>query len=90
MPNPLSAVTIQLVKATVPALEAHGVEITRRMYERLFQDASIKELFNQSHHGAANSSRKPWPTPSSLMHGISTISACWVVQWNGSRRSMLP
>ncbi|HUW80949.1 MAG TPA: NO-inducible flavohemoprotein [Acidocella sp.] len=55
MPNPLSPITIQLVKATVPALEAHGVEVTRRMYERLFQDAAIRELFNQSHHGATGS-----------------------------------
>ncbi len=52
MANPLSPTTVQLVKATVPALEAHGLGITQRMYERLFQDASIKDLFNQSHHGA--------------------------------------
>lgn len=31
MPTPLSAQTIALVKATVPALEAHGLDITRRM-----------------------------------------------------------
>ncbi len=51
MPKPLSDATIALVKATVPALEAHGLSITRRMYERLFQDATMRDLFNQSHQG---------------------------------------
>jgi nitric oxide dioxygenase len=51
MAQPLSERTIALVKATVPALEAHGLAITRRMYEHLFQDAEIRALFNQSHHG---------------------------------------
>ena len=37
MPAPLSPATVALIKATVPALEAHGLTITRRMYERLFQ-----------------------------------------------------
>ena len=58
MANPLSQTTIQLVKATVPALEAHGVDVTRRMYERLFQDAAIRKLFNQSHHGNTGSQPK--------------------------------
>lgn len=51
MPQPLSVSTISTVKATVPALEAHGLDITRRMYERMFQDESIREMFNQAHHG---------------------------------------
>ena len=58
MAKPLSPTTINIVKATVPALEAHGAEITRRMYERLFEDASMRELFNQSHHGATGSQPK--------------------------------
>jgi nitric oxide dioxygenase len=58
MTKPLSPTTITLVKATVPALEAHGVEISQRMYERLFEDASMRELFNQSHHGATGSQSK--------------------------------
>lgn len=58
MADPLSLATIQFVKATVPALEAHGLEITRRMYERLFQGDLIKDLFNQSHHGAAGAQPK--------------------------------
>ena len=58
MPAPLSDRTIALIKATVPALEAHGLEITQRMYQRLFQDPAIRDLFNQSHHGAAGSQPK--------------------------------
>jgi nitric oxide dioxygenase len=58
MPAPLSESTITLVKATVPALEAHGLEITRRMYERLFRNAAIRALFNQSHHGETGSQPK--------------------------------
>ncbi len=50
--------TIETVKATVPALEAHGLEITRRMYDRLFEDDEIRALFNQSHHGETGSQPK--------------------------------
>ena len=55
MPTPLTTPTVALIKATVPALEAHGLEITRRMYERLFRNAEIRDLFNQSHHGETGS-----------------------------------
>ncbi len=58
MPSPLSPTTIALVKATVPALEAHGLAITRRMYERLFVDPAMRDLFNQSHHGETGSQPK--------------------------------
>ena len=54
----LSARTIALVKATVPALEAHGLDITRRMYQRMFADEAIRDLFNQSHHGETGSQPK--------------------------------
>src|SRR3954453_19943727 len=58
MPAPLNPATIALVKATVPALEAHGLDITRRMYERLFQNPEIRDLFNQPHHGETGSQPK--------------------------------
>lgn len=58
MPKPLSAPTIALIKATVPALETHGLAITRRMYERMFQDEAIRDLFNQSHHGETGTQPK--------------------------------
>lgn len=44
----LSAETIALVKATVPALAEHGEKITLAMYARLFQHAQIKALFNHA------------------------------------------
>ena len=55
MSQPLSEQTITLVKATVPALEAHGLAIVHEMYARLFQNPDIAALFNQSHHGNAGS-----------------------------------
>lgn len=48
MSTQLSASTIELVKATVPALAAHGPQITEVMYRRLFQDDHIARLFNQA------------------------------------------
>src|SRR3954451_21050045 len=58
MPKELSQHTIALVKATVPALETHGLTITRGMYERMFQNEAIRDLFNQSHHGETGSQPK--------------------------------
>lgn len=55
MSQPLSDQTIALVKATVPALEVHGLAIVHEMYARLFQNSDIAALFNQSHHGDAGS-----------------------------------
>ncbi|WP_165185070.1 NO-inducible flavohemoprotein [Caulobacter soli] len=48
MATALSADTIAHVKATVPALAAHGEAITLAMYARLFQDDHIKALFNHA------------------------------------------
>jgi nitric oxide dioxygenase len=48
MPKMLSPKTIAIVKATIPALEEHGAVITAAMYRRLFDDADIAALFNQS------------------------------------------
>jgi nitric oxide dioxygenase len=45
MQTTLSAAAIATVKATVPALRAHGLAITTRMYARLFEDAEIKAMF---------------------------------------------
>ncbi|HQT61549.1 MULTISPECIES: NO-inducible flavohemoprotein [unclassified Acidiphilium] len=53
MPAPLSDRTVALIKATVPALEQHGLAITRRMYELMFRNPAIAELFNQSHQDGA-------------------------------------
>lgn len=58
MPKPLSPATIQIVKATVPALKEHGAKIVTEMYSRLFANAEIRQLFNQSHQGASSSQHK--------------------------------
>ena len=48
MAEPLSPETIAIVKATAPALQQHGVAITTRMYERLFENAEVKAMFDQA------------------------------------------
>ena len=48
MAAPLAPETIALIKATAPALREHGIEITKAMYQRLFQDEHIKALFDQA------------------------------------------
>lgn len=58
MSQPVSDQTIALVKATVPALEAHGLDIVREMYSRMFRNPEIRDLFNQSHHGDVGSQPK--------------------------------
>lgn len=45
MRRSLTPETIAVVKATAPALQAHGLAITTRMYERLFEDEAIAALF---------------------------------------------
>lgn len=48
MARTLSPETIAIVKSTAPALQKHGLEITRRMYEWLFADPAIKALFDEA------------------------------------------
>jgi nitric oxide dioxygenase len=55
MPTELQPATMAVVKSTVPVLEEHGLAITQRMYERMFRNEEIRDLFNQSHHGEAGS-----------------------------------
>ncbi|MGF6177071.1 NO-inducible flavohemoprotein [Ensifer sp. 4252] len=55
MPKSLSSETIQIVKASVPALAAHGTDITKSMYARLFRDDHIRELFNHANQGEGGS-----------------------------------
>lgn len=58
MAEALSDKTIEVVKSTVPALEAGGTAITDRMYQRMFQNPEVRALFNQSHHGETGSQSK--------------------------------
>jgi hemoglobin-like flavoprotein len=48
MAAPLSAETVALIQATAPALQEHGLAITQRMYERLFVNDDIKDMFDQA------------------------------------------
>ncbi|OUI99809.1 NO-inducible flavohemoprotein [Acetobacter sp. DsW_54] len=41
--------TRSIVSACVPALEAHGLDITHEMYRRLLANPEIRDLFNMSH-----------------------------------------
>ncbi|WP_338331259.1 NO-inducible flavohemoprotein [Acetobacter sp. LMG 32666] len=41
--------TRTIVSACVPALEAHGLDITQEMYRRLLSKPEIRDLFNMSH-----------------------------------------
>ena len=47
MASPLDQQTMDLVKSTAPVLRKQGVEVTTRMYERLFENSQIKEMFDQ-------------------------------------------
>src|SRR4051795_11866496 len=58
MADALSDRTIELVKKTVPALEAGGTAVTDRMYQILFRNPDIRDLFNQSHHGETGAQSK--------------------------------
>ena len=51
MTKALSETTVALVKATIPALIEHGPNITQTMYARLFEDASVRKLFNHANQG---------------------------------------
>lgn len=48
MTRTLSDQTIATVKATAPALQAHGLDITTAMYKRLFVNEDIKTMFDQA------------------------------------------
>ncbi len=54
----LSPETIAIIKATGPALRQHGVAITTRMYARLFQDESVKAMFDQAAQDSGEQPRR--------------------------------
>lgn len=51
MTTALNEATVAVVRATVPALAAHGHAITVAMYRRLFRDEPIAALFNHANQG---------------------------------------
>ncbi|MGF6641369.1 hemoglobin-like flavoprotein [Paraburkholderia sp. Clong3] len=48
MSAPLSPETIAIVKSTAPVIQQYGVAITTRMYERLFVDPEMRDLFDEA------------------------------------------
>ena len=48
MSRTLTPETIVIVKSTGPVLQKQGVAITTRMYERLFQNESIRGMFDDA------------------------------------------
>ena len=48
MSSSLSPETISIIKSTAPVMQQHGVAITTRMYERLFVDPEMRELFDDA------------------------------------------
>ena len=66
MPQTLSERTIALVRAIVSALEAHGLDIAREMYARMFRNPEIRDPFNQSHHGDAGSQPRALATETQI------------------------
>nr|BAV56274.1 hypothetical protein [Lysobacter sp. RH2180-5] len=54
MTTALNEATVAVVRATVPALAAHGHAITTAMYRRLFRDERIAALFNHANQGGDN------------------------------------
>lgn len=58
MTHPLSPETRAIVSATAPALQAHGVAITTRMYERLFENAEVKAMFDAAAQDSGEQPRR--------------------------------
>ena len=48
----LTPETVAIIKATIPALEAHGLDITSEMYRRLLADPAIREMFDPTHQAS--------------------------------------
>ena len=53
-----SAAAIAIVKATAPAIEAHGVDITTAMYARLFRNAEVKAMFDEAAQASGEQPRR--------------------------------
>jgi len=58
MARTLSPETVAIVKATGPALQQHGVAITTRMYERLFVNAEVRDLFDMAAQDSGEQPRR--------------------------------
>lgn len=53
-----SPAAMAIVKATAPAIERHGVEITTAMYARLLQDPEIAAMFDRAAQDSGEQPRR--------------------------------
>jgi len=53
-----SAQAIEIVKATAPAIEKHGVAITTAMYARLFKNPEIEAMFDRAAQASGEQPRR--------------------------------
>lgn len=53
-----SAHAMEIVKATAPALEKHGLAITTAMYARLFENAEVKAMFDRAAQDSGEQPRR--------------------------------
>ena len=53
-----SPASIDIVKATAPALEKHGVAITTAMYARLFENAEVAAMFDRAAQDSGEQPRR--------------------------------
>jgi nitric oxide dioxygenase len=54
----LSAQTIDIIKTTVPALQAHGEAITRHFYQVMFREhPEVKAFFNEAHQASGTQAK---------------------------------
>lgn len=53
-----SAQAIATVKATAPALEKHGLDITTAMYKRLFENAEVAAMFDRAAQDSGEQPRR--------------------------------
>ena len=58
MAEPLTQNTIAIVKSTAPLLKQHGLAITGRMYERLFVNEEVKQMFDQAAQESGEQQRR--------------------------------
>jgi hemoglobin-like flavoprotein len=82
MTDQLSDRTIALVKATAPALRKHGLEITTRMYERLFVDEEVKALFDQA---AQESGEQPKRLAAAILAYAENVDKLQALEGPGER-----
>ena len=71
----LSERTIEIVKATAPAVEANAETITRRFYTLMFEgNPEVRAFFNQAHQHSGGQQRRS-PGRSARMRRTSTTWA---------------